>query len=180
MLNRLWLVALSTVVAAGLSWLFPQLSAVVAGGAILIALVAQPGEGGDGHRGTRRRALRGAELAVSRHRAGAHDWSTAPDQRQRRRAALARLRSFASCFQVRVFATLSLVSHPRRAVAMPYRITARVRALWASESITIIAPASAASRTWVSVRSRRFGLALISSIVPVRAACSATRSMSIA
>jgi hypothetical protein len=38
MLNRLWLVALSTVVAAGLSWLFPQLSAVVAGGAILIAL----------------------------------------------------------------------------------------------------------------------------------------------
>jgi hypothetical protein len=38
MLNRLWLLALSTVVAAGLSWLFPQLSAVVAGGAILIAL----------------------------------------------------------------------------------------------------------------------------------------------
>jgi hypothetical protein len=38
MLNRLWLVAVSTVVAAGLSWLFPQLSAVVAGGAILIAL----------------------------------------------------------------------------------------------------------------------------------------------
>jgi hypothetical protein len=38
MLNRLWLVALSTVLAAGLSWLFPQLSAVVAGGAILIAL----------------------------------------------------------------------------------------------------------------------------------------------
>jgi hypothetical protein len=38
MLNRLWLVGLSTVVAAGLSWLFPQLSAVVAGGAILIAL----------------------------------------------------------------------------------------------------------------------------------------------
>jgi hypothetical protein len=38
MLNRLWLVAVSTVVAAGLSWLFPQLAAVVAGGAILIAL----------------------------------------------------------------------------------------------------------------------------------------------
>jgi hypothetical protein len=38
MFNRLWLVAVSTVVAAGLSWLFPQLSAVVAGGAILIAL----------------------------------------------------------------------------------------------------------------------------------------------
>lgn len=38
MLNRLWLVPLSTVVAAGVSWRFPQLSAVVAGGAILIAL----------------------------------------------------------------------------------------------------------------------------------------------
>jgi hypothetical protein len=37
-LNRLWLVPLSTLVAAGLSWLFPQLSAVVAGGAILVAL----------------------------------------------------------------------------------------------------------------------------------------------
>ena len=38
MVNRLWLVGLSTVLAAGLSWLFPQVSAVVAGGAILIAL----------------------------------------------------------------------------------------------------------------------------------------------
>ena len=38
MLNRLWLVGVSTVVAAGVSWLFPQVSAVVAGGAILIAL----------------------------------------------------------------------------------------------------------------------------------------------
>jgi hypothetical protein len=38
MLNRLWLLALSVVLAAGLSWLFPQLAAVVAGGSILIAL----------------------------------------------------------------------------------------------------------------------------------------------
>jgi hypothetical protein len=38
MLNRLWLVALFTLVAAALSWRFPQFSAVVAGGAILIAL----------------------------------------------------------------------------------------------------------------------------------------------
>ena len=38
MLNRLWLLALSAVLAAGLSWLIPQLAAVVAGGAILIAL----------------------------------------------------------------------------------------------------------------------------------------------
>jgi hypothetical protein len=36
--NRLWLLGLSTVLAAGLSWLFPQFAAVVAGGAILIAL----------------------------------------------------------------------------------------------------------------------------------------------
>ena len=39
MLNRLWLRGrVRPCVAAGLSWLFPQFSAVVAGGAILIAL----------------------------------------------------------------------------------------------------------------------------------------------
>jgi hypothetical protein len=38
MLNRLWLLAVSVVLAAGLSWLVPQLAAVVAGGSILIAL----------------------------------------------------------------------------------------------------------------------------------------------
>jgi hypothetical protein len=38
MLNRLWLLAVSVVLAAGLSWLIPQLAAVVAGGSILIAL----------------------------------------------------------------------------------------------------------------------------------------------
>jgi len=38
MLNRLWLLAVSVVLAAGLSWLFPQLASVVAGGSILIAL----------------------------------------------------------------------------------------------------------------------------------------------
>jgi hypothetical protein len=38
MINRLWLLAVSVVLAAGLSWLVPQLAAVVAGGSILIAL----------------------------------------------------------------------------------------------------------------------------------------------
>jgi hypothetical protein len=38
MVNRLWLVGVSTVIAAGVSWLLPQISAVVAGGAILVAL----------------------------------------------------------------------------------------------------------------------------------------------
>jgi hypothetical protein len=38
LLERLWLLAVSAVLAAGLSWLFPQFAAVVAGGAILIAL----------------------------------------------------------------------------------------------------------------------------------------------
>jgi hypothetical protein len=38
MLNRLWLLAVSAVLAAGLSWLIPQLAAVVGGGSILIAL----------------------------------------------------------------------------------------------------------------------------------------------
>jgi hypothetical protein len=45
MLNRLWLVGVSTIVAAGVSWLFPQVSAVVAGGAILIALAWRKQEG---------------------------------------------------------------------------------------------------------------------------------------
>lgn len=38
LLDRLWLLALSTVAAAGIAWLLPQIAAVVAGGAILIAL----------------------------------------------------------------------------------------------------------------------------------------------
>jgi hypothetical protein len=38
LLNRLWLLALSALLAAGLSWLIPQLASVVAGGSILIAL----------------------------------------------------------------------------------------------------------------------------------------------
>jgi hypothetical protein len=38
MLQRLWLLAVSVLLAAGLSWLIPQLAAVVAGGSILIAL----------------------------------------------------------------------------------------------------------------------------------------------
>ena len=38
LLNRLWLLAVSALLAAGLSWLFPQFAAVVAGGAILVAL----------------------------------------------------------------------------------------------------------------------------------------------
>jgi hypothetical protein len=38
LLNRLWLLAVSAVLAAGLAWLFPQFSAVVAGGAFLVAL----------------------------------------------------------------------------------------------------------------------------------------------
>ena len=38
MLNRLWLLVVTAVLAAGLSWLIPQLAAVVAGGSIMIAL----------------------------------------------------------------------------------------------------------------------------------------------
>src|SRR5207244_2114922 len=57
MLNRLWLLAVSVVLAAGLSWLVPQLAAVVAGGSILITLAwrkqeraVAAGEGRDGVR----------------------------------------------------------------------------------------------------------------------------------
>jgi hypothetical protein len=38
LLDRLWLLAASTVLTAGISWLFPQVAAVAGGGAILIAL----------------------------------------------------------------------------------------------------------------------------------------------
>jgi hypothetical protein len=38
LLNRLWLLAVSAIVAAGTAWLVPQLAAVAAGGATLIAL----------------------------------------------------------------------------------------------------------------------------------------------
>ncbi len=38
LLNRLWLLALSALLGAGIAWLFPQVAAVVAGGAILVAL----------------------------------------------------------------------------------------------------------------------------------------------
>ena len=46
----------------------------------------------------------------------------------------------------RVLATCSGVSQARRAVATPQRISSRLRAECASESITIITPASAAAR----------------------------------
>jgi hypothetical protein len=38
LLNRLWLLAVSAIVAAGTAWLLPQLAAVAAGGATMIAL----------------------------------------------------------------------------------------------------------------------------------------------
>ena len=50
---------------------------------------------------------------------------------------------------------------------------------WASVLRTIVTPASTARRAWRSERSRRLGLPLISIIVPVRAAASATASTSI-
>ena len=62
----------------------------------------------------------------------------------------------------------------------PSACSRSVRVRWASESITISTPARAAARAWMSDRSRRSGLALISSIVPVRAAAANTASRSIA
>jgi hypothetical protein len=38
LLNRLWLLAVVAVVAAGTAWLFPQFAAVAAGGGVLVAL----------------------------------------------------------------------------------------------------------------------------------------------
>src|SRR6185437_6701804 len=80
--------------------------------------------------------------------------------------------------QGRVLATSSASSQALRAVAMPQRITAKRSTQWASESIRMRTPARAAARAWTSPRSRRLGLALISRIVPVRAAASITAGRS--
>ena len=125
LLNRLWLLAVSAVLAAGLSWLFPQFSAVVAGGAFLVALAWRKQEPAvtaieerDGIRYyvvpsspfgaielTRTPGLRRVTSSTAHCRSG---WRCA-------RAFC----SLSSCGHVRVFATCSFVSHARRAVATP-------------------------------------------------------------
>ena len=57
-----------------------------------------------------------------------------------RGAQRARLRSLANCSQGSVFATSSLVSHARRAVATPQRVWISVLGPWASESMMIRTP----------------------------------------
>ena len=54
------------------------------------------------------------------------------------------------CFHVRVFATSSLVSHARRAVATPHMVCTSVLTPCASELIRIRTPASFAARAWMS------------------------------
>src|SRR5436189_238563 len=129
---------------------------------------------GAGDRGARRRPLlRRSDLSVQGNRAGSDGRSQAPAERERERPLTpprSRLRSFAKSFHGLVLATFSGVSQARRAVATPKRISGRRSGLCASESITIMTPASAAARAWMSERSRRSGAALISSIVPVAAA----------
>jgi prolipoprotein diacylglyceryl transferase len=92
----------------------------------------------------------------------------------------ARLHICATSDHGRVFTTSAAVSHARLAVATPYRATSNPPTRCASQLIRIRTPAAAAARAWTSLRSRRSGLALISSIVPVRAAASITRSISTA
>jgi hypothetical protein len=75
-------------------------------------------------------------------------------------------------------AICSAVSHARRAVAMPKRSSSKLRVECASEFTRMRTPAAAAALACTSLRSRRSGAALISSMVPVRAAASMTRSMS--
>ena len=87
----------------------------------------------------------------------------------KRRAAIER-----SAFRaLRVPATAVYWPHPRRSAKPgarwrpPSACSASVSVRWASESIRIRTPARAAPRALMSERSRRSGLALISSIVPV-------------
>ena len=90
----------------------------------------------------------------------------------------ARFLSGANSFHGRVFGTCSGVSHARRAVAIPYWSRSKLRTECASVLTSTPTPACAAARACSSLRSRRSGDALISIIVPVRAAASITRSMS--
>src|SRR5207302_11482868 len=90
-----------------------------------------------------------------------------------------RFRIASNSTQGLVFATSAAVSHARRAVAIPYRGTrVNVAGRWASVEITSGTPAAAAARAWMSFRSRRSGLAFISSMVAVLTAASITLSTS--
>ncbi len=113
--SRLWPLFVGTVLTGGIAFLLPQPAAIAAGYALGGgADLAPPGLGRAGHRGPRRGALPpGQELAVRGAEAGAHALG-AQD-----RAGQLFFRNFLSCAHVRVLATSSLVSQPRRAVATP-------------------------------------------------------------
>jgi len=181
MFNRMWPLAVFTVAAGITGFFLPQVPGIATGYAILLAMTAR----------NQHRAVQAIE-----ERDGVQYWfdRTPPLSAPRlvrtpglRRVEptqaydepeLSRLRSRSSSGHERVFATPSGVSHARRAVATPYEILWSVSTPCASESTTIVTPASAAPRASVSGRSRRLGLALISRKVPVRAATSTTRSVS--
>ena len=150
--------AVSAVLAAGLSWLFPQFSAVVAGGAILIALAWRKQEQAvtaiEERDGVRFYVV--PSVAVRRDRAGAHPGPAAPDAASTApaqppcAAALAQLRRAAATCACSRRAPSSATRAARSRRRSGSRLS--VRALCASESITIITPASAARRACMSVQ----------------------------
>jgi hypothetical protein len=179
--NRMWPLAVFALVAGVIGFFLPQVPGIATGYAILLALTAR----------NQHRAVQAIE-----ERDGVQYWFDrtpplsaprlvrTPGLRRIEPSAYAdegeisRFRSRSSSTHERVLATRSGVSQARRAVATPYEILCSVSTPWASESTTSVTPASAAARASVSGRSRRFGFALISRKVPVRAAASITRSVS--
>ena len=146
-------------------------------------LVTRRPRHGHPHRAGRRSSRFRRARARTRWRRSAATPSTAPWPTSSYRACLAdaaRLRSGANVFQGSVLATSAFVSHARRAVATPQRVIPSVLTPWASESMRIRTPACLAARASMSLRSRRSGAELISSIVPVRAAAAKTASVSTA
>ena len=94
-------------------------------------------------RARRRRRRRAARRGWRRRRSGA--CAHVPACAAARVSSLrARLRSARNSSSGRVLATCSAVSHARRAVAIPQRTSASSRTPWASESMRIRTPASAA------------------------------------
>jgi hypothetical protein len=184
--NRLWGLAVYTVVGAAVGFVLPPVPAVAAGYALLVALMWRKQAAAvlavEGREGVRFYVDRTSPFRPTRllRTPGFKTFEAVDEERAQaqRRAAEPGLRSASSSPQGRALATWRGSTPARRAVATEYSTARRVSGPWASESITSVTPASTARRALASERSRRSGLPLTSRNVPVRAAASNTRSRS--
>jgi hypothetical protein len=183
--NRLWGLALYTVVAGGVGFLLPPVPAVAAGYALLVALMwrkqAAAVTAVEGRDGVRFYVDRTSPFKPTRllRTPGFRHFEAAGERREPQLEAVeSRARKRSNSAHERVLATWRGATHPRRAVATAYSAFRSVSGPCASESRTSVTPASTARRAFVSDRSRRSGLPFTSRNVPVRAAASNMRSRS--